>query len=350
MRRAGFTLLELILALGLLSILIIALVQLLDTSLTIWDRTEVQRDVTEMGLSVVELLVADVSAIDGGPRGDLLGEWVQFDTDGDGVPDTLMPRMRLVRQASAVELLRIDPDADLDPREVGLIEVCWALLPTTEKDPDYRPVGVLWRGERRIDDEETLSFFDGDFFDSKQRPVPGSLNQVTGGVLYLSILYAGQTSIVREGWKRGGELADAASSWDAWNRRRPDPEITYWNQSHPGMPRVGDHPILPRRVQVTLEIERPAEVRRRTRIDEVLEADTTTFLVRDDRRLPPDGTFLRVGSEWMELLDRSGTTITVRRGARGSRAGGRDFGELVHHGVSLVHEIPVAAYREDWNL
>lgn len=350
MRRAGFTLIELLLALALLSILVIALVRLLDTSLTIWDRTEVQRDVTEMGLSVLELLADDVASIEGGPRGDVLGEWVAFDTDGNQTRETLMPRLRLVRQASAAELMRIDPKAGLDPREVGLIEVCWALLPTTEKDPDHRGVGVLWRGERRIGDEETLSYFDEKFFDAKGHPAPGSLNQVTGGVLYFSLLYAGQTTVLRDGWKTGGDLGGCAASWDAWDRGRPDPEITYWNQPFPGMPDVRDRPVLPRRVRVLIELERPAEVRRRTRTDQVLDAEATQVRVLDERRLPDEGSMLRFGAEWVELVDKRGPVITVRRGRRGSRATEKETGLLVHHGAQLLHEIPVAAYREDWNL
>ena len=44
-RRDGFTLVEVLLALGLFSILVLALVQLLDTSLTIWEETDAEREV-----------------------------------------------------------------------------------------------------------------------------------------------------------------------------------------------------------------------------------------------------------------------------------------------------------------
>jgi len=349
-RRTGFTLIELLLALSLFSILVIALVRLLDTSLTIWDRTEANRDVTEMGMSVAELIVDDVEATEGGPRGDLVGEWVSFDTNNDTHHDAVWPRLRLVRQAGAAELLRLDPSADLKPHELGLIEVCWALLPSGSKNPDHRNVGVLYRGERRINDEETLSFFDDKFFGSHHMPVPGSLSQVTGGVLWFSVVYASQTSILRDGWKVGPDLKDCAASWDAWDRDRPDLEITDLNTPAAGSPAARDLPVLPRRIRVILELERPAEVRRRTRIDETLEPDTTMFRVRDDRRLPPVGTHIRLGEEWMKILGRRGTQLTVLRAQRGTKARPHESGTLVHFGATLMREITVHAYREDWDL
>ena len=53
--RAGFTLVELLLAVGLLSILVLALVRLIDTSLTIWGQTEENRELLEVGGAVLEL-------------------------------------------------------------------------------------------------------------------------------------------------------------------------------------------------------------------------------------------------------------------------------------------------------
>ena len=349
-RRAGFTLIELLLALSLFSILVIALVQLLDTSLTIWDRTEVDRDMTEMGLSVTELLVDDLEAIEGGPRGDLVGEWVKFDTDGDGVEDTVWPRIRFVRQAGAAELLRMNPDTNVDPHSLGLMEVCWALLPTLEKDRDRRTVGVLWRGERRLDDVETLSFFDPDFFTPRDMPVSGALNQVTGGVLWFEIVYAAQTSILREEWKVGSALPDCAQAWDAWSKGRPDDDLTELNARAAGAPPAIELPVLPRRVRVHLEIERPAELRRRTRLDETIEQSSLRFRVIDERRLPAVGTYLRIDEEWMLIQSKSGAEVSVKRAQRGTRAKEHTLGAMVHYGAPLLREVVVSAYREDWNL
>ena len=82
MRRRGFTLVELLLALSLLTVLIVALVGLIDTSLRIWSRSESQRDLVEVSSSVLELLGSDLTAAEGGPRGDVLGDWWTFDVDG----------------------------------------------------------------------------------------------------------------------------------------------------------------------------------------------------------------------------------------------------------------------------
>ena len=81
-KRAGFTMIEVLLALGLLSILIVALVRLLDTSLTILDRTEVARDLQEMSSSVLDLVAEDVYALE--VTYDLDGEIVSYEPFATG--------------------------------------------------------------------------------------------------------------------------------------------------------------------------------------------------------------------------------------------------------------------------
>jgi type II secretory pathway pseudopilin PulG len=148
-QATGFTLIELVLASGLLAILMIGVFALIDGSLSLWRRTETRRNLTEQGSGVMELLSRDLRALEGGSRGDLLVEWVQFDTDGDGLKEMGWPRMRFVRQASRAELTRMfptvieeetenedetpgqeTPAAAADPISgPGLIEVCRPWFP-----------------------------------------------------------------------------------------------------------------------------------------------------------------------------------------------------------------------------
>jgi prepilin-type N-terminal cleavage/methylation domain-containing protein len=352
-RRSAFTLIELLLALGLFSILVVALVRLLDTSLDLWERTEDGRELLEVGSSTLDLLTEDLNALDGGPRGDLVCEWVRFDTDKNGVADMLWPRVRLVRQASAADVARLLPAGEataLDPRALGLLEVVWALVPSGAEPLDARSMGTLVRGQRARGDAATPSFFDPAAIGAAGRPIAGSTLEVTGGVLWLDLWLATQTSVLHDGWSLGGGLEDCASSWDAWGRGRPDTEASGRNQPGAGMPAADDLPLLPRRVQVALEIERPADLKHRTRLALPLGASETSFEVADERRLPPPGTFLLVDEEWMELLAVSGATVSVKRAQRGSRATSHESGTLAHHGWRIVREVSVPLYREDWNL
>jgi len=349
----GFTLVELLLAVGLFSILILALMRLLDTSLTILGRTDETRELSEMGSSTMELLAADVHALEGGKRGDMLADWRLFDLDKDGIDGAPAQRLRLVRHMGAAGLQRLaaaQPGAGFETFERGLVEVGWALLPGGESDPDARPIGTLVRGERLVGDKDTLSFFDEGFFGPSGKPVPGSLLEITGGVLWFDVWFATQTSIIHDGWELGDELQDCGASWDAWKRARPDPERSFFNQPPAGMPEAKDVPILPRRVRIELELERPRDLRNRTRLAMPVAAEDASFLVKDARRIPAEGAMLLVDEEWMRVLAVNGERVTVERGRRATRRAAHAAETMVHHGWRVVREIPVDMTREDWDL
>jgi prepilin-type N-terminal cleavage/methylation domain-containing protein len=355
-RRAGFTLLELLLALGLFSILVLAILRLLDTSLRVWGETESRRDLFESSSTVLELLAADLRSLEGGARGDLVGEWVVFDTDKDGTRGAPMSRLRFVRQASPSE--RLAASSEEAARGLDLVETCWALLPPREAEADRRSVGVLWRGTRTIvrgDAAPTTSFFDERFFDAAGRPVPGSLSDVIGGVLWFEVWFASSTSVLHDGWELGNDLADCAASWDAWSRGRPDPELSRFNRPQeapsvaPGKAGAEQGlPLLPRRVRIALELERDSELRFRTRLALELGPEAKTFRPLDPERLPPPGSFVLVDEEWMRILSVAGGEASVERGARGTSPTAHAARAVVHHGERVEREVPLAVLREDW--
>lgn len=352
-RRAGFTLVEVLLAAGLLSILFLALLRLVDSSLTIWGRTDENRERLEMSGSALELLARDLHALEGGRRGDLLADWRLFDLDRDGLESVPAQRLRLVRHVGAAELQRLAeglPGRTIETFERGLSEVCWVLLPGPADDPDARPLGTLLRGERLVGDEDSLSFFDPGFFGPSGKAVPGSLYEITGGVLWFELWFASQTSIVHDGWELGDELRDCASSWDAWGRARPDPEVTVFNRPAGGMPAAKDAPLLPRRVRIALELERPRDLRFRTRLARAVGPEDGALIVRDGRRLPAAGAMVLVGDEWMQVLAVEGERVSVQRGRRATPAAAHPAEALVHHGWRAVRELAVDMTREDWDL
>ncbi len=347
MKRLGFTLIELLLALSLLSILMVALVNLIDTSLNIWSRTESERDLVEVGSAVLDLVGRDLAAVESGPRGDLLSEWWTYDVDGDATPGAVMARFRMVKRASKAELHRMGSAGD----DNDLVQVVWALLPNPEGKPgESRSLGLLFRGERVVGDPDSLSFFDKGFFNAAGKAPAGSMNLVTGGVLWFDVAFATQTSIVHDGWSFNGQPQDCARSWDAWNKGRPDLDRSPWNEPGAGMPTTDEHPLLPRRVRIELEIERYDELRRRTRVRAPVETEAVLVQVDDPERLPEPGTMILIDEEWMELLSVSGDKANVRRGARGTTKRQHDAGALIHHGWSISREIAVPLHRDDWNL
>jgi hypothetical protein len=362
--RAGFSLVELVLASGLMALLMIGVIALVDGSLTVWRKAETRRDLSEQAIGTVELLARDLEALEGGSRGDLLVEWVTFDTDGDEIKETAWPRLRMVRQASRAELVRMlasapaAPDAAEGeapaPREEvlgpGLVEVCWAVLPVDPKDPDRRAEGLVLRGARRLTADRSESFFDTGFVRAGGRPDLSRLDEVTAGLLWFQPLMATQTSIVHDGWVPGVDATEVATAWDAWGEERPDTTVHAWNQLPLVQPRAEERCVLPRRFRIELEVEREADVRRRARTLDRLEPDDLAFDVTDGTRMPRPGAHVKVDGEWMLVREVRGDRVQVERGRRGTAPVAHDPGALVHWGLPLVRELPVALYREDWDL
>jgi hypothetical protein len=363
-RRAGFSLIELVLASGLMALLMIGVIALVDGSMTVWRKAETRRDLSEQAIGMVELLAGDLEALEGGARGDLLVEWVTFDTDGDEIKETTWPRLRMVRQASRAELVRMFPPAPAGeeaaegagtaPREEilgpGLVEVCWAVLPVDPRDPDRRAEGLVLRGARRLTVDRADSFFDSGFVRAGGKPDLSRLDEVTAGLLWFQPLMATQTSIVHDGWIPGVDEAEVATAWDAWNEERPDTTVHAWNELPLAQPRAEERCILPRRFRVELEVERQADLRRRARTLDRIEPDDLAFGVTDGTRLPRPGAFVKVDGEWMRVAQVRGDRVQVERGQRGTAPVAHDPGALLHWGLPLVRELPVALYREDWDL
>lgn len=359
--RRGLTLVELLLSLALFSFLAVAVFQILDRSLSLWRRTETRRGLLAQAAAVSDLLAKDLSGLEGGGRGDLVAEWVMFDTDGDGVADAKWPRLRLVRQASAGDVQRLqairkqeqDAAEASSPRlpAEGLVEVLWLAVPASLTDKNARAEGVLWRGERLVTDASTKSFLAPDFLGRSNRPPAGAADEVGGSCLWFGMLFATQTSNVHDGWKLGGDLDCAATSWDAWAKGRPDKDAHPWNEPGAGMPRARNRPLLPRRARFELEFERPADRQRRTVLAAPVEVGDTSILVDDGERIPrEEEAFVLVDGEWMQVRGIDGRNVSVQRGQRGTKTAMHAQGTMVHFGLRVVREVSIATYREDWNL
>lgn len=354
-RRRGLTLLELVLAVGLFALLSLAVFELLEGTLVTWRKSEVRRNQMETSTAVLELIARDFQSLEGGSRGDLVVEWETFDTNSDGGRETVWPRIRLVRQASASDAARVALQTQQTVDGPDLTEVCWAVLPSRADGS----VGTLWRGERLVHGglsasaeapKPSVSFFDASYVKRDGSVAAGSLDELTGGVLWFQVLLATQTSSVNDGWTLGSGLEDAATSWDAWRSARPDETRHEWNEPPSGMPRVGEEALLPRRVRIAMEFEDPTQRLRRTRISSYIAASDVAITVDDETRVPKVGSYMRVDAEWMKVKSKSGRRLTVERGARGTEAEPHDSGARISHGETVVREVIIPTYREDWKL
>jgi hypothetical protein len=361
--RAGLSMVELLCALFILAMLMVLVFQLVDRTLDVWRRSETRQSLLGQAASVADLFAHDLRGLESGVQGDLVLEWVRFDTDGDGVSESKWPRLRLVRQAASAEVARLVEEQqresrqpstpDEDPRVLraapGLVETIWLVAPASLVDADARAEGILWRGERLVDDASTQSFFAPDFLGGSGRPPAGATEELTTGVLWMQVLCAAQTSVVNQGWRIGSEPAEAAAAWDAWGRERPDASAVAWNQKHSGWTPARGRPALPRRVRLELEFERASDRTRRTRLVEAADQADSRLVLDDGSRMPQPGAFVLIDAEWMELTSVDGDAAAVTRGARGTTPRTHAIGALVHWGAPLAREVVVTTCREDWN-
>lgn len=354
--RRGLTLVELMISAGLLALLLAAVFKLTQQFMEVWDKSEIRRSQVEEASGLAELCARDLDMLEPGPRGDLLAEWAMFDHDGDGIAETKWPRVRLVRHATPAELARLQAGEARENRLAGegLIEVTWAILPAHPgtKDKDLRPLGQFWRGERIYGPARgaDLSMFDDKYLSSSGAPRPGSTNEVTAGVLWFGMQFATQTTLLHDEWTFGPGIEDGTANWDAWSRKRPDVSRHPWNEASPFLPKVTDAPLLPRRVMLEFEIERPGDFKRRTRVRTYFGQQEGAFEVEDQTKVPEIGSFVRIDHEWMRITDRIGATVSVRRGQRGTVAGPHEAGAMVHYGRLTRRDVPIATHREDWGL
>jgi prepilin-type N-terminal cleavage/methylation domain-containing protein len=253
MKRRGFTLVELIIATALLSVITVIVFQFLRQFLRLWQKSEDRREVVEESSGLAELLADDFSALQNGARGRLLAEWcrsTRISTDCPILPAAHPPRASGESRRGAAPRSRRQDDTRARQGE-ALLEVCWALLaaraaarssPTCARR-DCSTLGTL---ARRRDALALRS----DVLRAGQQAARRAQRRQRRDPL-LGMEFATQTTLLdgreRGRWRIGADLEDAATSWDAWSKGRPDAVRHFWNQATKGMPAPGKRAALPRR-------------------------------------------------------------------------------------------------------
>jgi len=366
MSRRGLTLVELILALGLFALLSLMVVQLLDSTMRVWTRAEGQRFAIGTHTDLSSQVLAEFDQLAAGERGDLLIDWELFDTDGDGIATRPLQRLRFVRRATAADLVRlgereVDPAnpraARIEGGELPLVEVLYCVLPRALVNPPATPEAaalmpgepgdtVLWRGERLVDDVARPSAFESDFFVGGFPPA-GSAEPLHGGLLWFEVVAAGRGTNLDDGWRIGSEPTEATRAWDSRGGARLRAGVHSYNRPYLGMPTYRGEPLFPRRLRVVIEVEGPQDARRRAELAAPLAPEDLEMSVARPELLPPSGSLVLVGEEWVEI-GYPGSRTTIRRAQRGTAARPHRAGTPVQIGRRFEREIAIPLHREDW--
>ncbi|MEZ5978139.1 MAG: prepilin-type N-terminal cleavage/methylation domain-containing protein [Planctomycetota bacterium] len=358
--RRGLTLIELVLAVGLFAMLTLVVVQIVGSTMKVWTRAEGQRFAIGTHTTISSQVLEELDQLASGEHGDLLVDWELFDTDGDGIATQPLQRVRFVRRANSADLVRlglreVDPQnpsaARIEGGELPLLEVFYCVLPADrgpllESTPGFPGDAVLWRGERLLEDRGKLSCFASDFFVAGFPP-PGSAEPIQGGVLWFELQCAGRGTDLERGWKVGPEATDAVRAWDSDGGRRLRTAVHPFNANYSAMPAFRGEPLFPRRLRLVLEVAGPKDALACPHLAAPLVPEDDEMVVDRPQNLPPSGSLVLIGEEWVEI-GFPGRRTRLHRPQRGSSIGAHREGTPIQIGRRFEREVDVPLAREDW--
>lgn len=393
-RVAGYTLLELLLAMSLFSALGVGMISLLSRTSSFLTKGASDVETLDAIQTFTEAFESDISKLatqsasdQGVPDVRLYADVVPCKLDDeDELADGNITRLFFVRflpNEATARLTRnagtnVEAEAYLDQSgdlgesvegklkaTGGLQEVFWTAVPEMHDD---LAVMKLYRGFRSpIGGEGSLlpRAWAGD-----RGAEPGArgvqhkdeivkvARPVLSGVLYFGVDFWSRKTRTWKGDTRvsqGGPLR----VWDSTRGIMPRGEGYegfYYSKAGEALP---DEPTslqdptddtFPRRIRVTVVVEevgRNASVGTMTgaitQDDRIIEVEDPAFIPLQDT----NERFVKIGTEWISFESVEGRTLNgCKRGRRGTTAQPHPAGSRVHHGRTVVREYDVATYRD----
>jgi prepilin-type N-terminal cleavage/methylation domain-containing protein len=386
---AGFTLLELVVAMGILSGFLIMLVQFVDSGVRLFREGESGQNLADRGLSAQRLVEQELRQLRGigtriepGPPGErLLVQWLPLGLPARAEPAT--PRTQVLRSAvhldPAVELalqataFAVRAEQELrtsDPKTIaarveelqateplhgtgGLLLLPWPVGPVTDGNLELRVgrflPGQLVRDRDRFVDPMTVAVPGSEEFPAAA--VHAATEPLLSGILHCEFQF----------WSQNTRAWDGGAG--------PGPEIV-WDSARAGWlmePSLGpvflldrggaslDDPtddVFPRAIRVLLVVNRDPREPLEGLLAADLAADDRALLLVDGTRFPgaTDGGHVKIGAEWLRYAEREGDVLRgLVRGQRGTQAERHGSGTAVRVGRQVEFVVPVLHGKDDWN-
>ncbi|GEM_PF-2485120 len=403
---SGFTLLELLLVMGILAFFFLFLTRFLTESLRIWQTGEGQAALEARCSAALAHASADLrrmapllgrnyttgrsglfAAYRPGDRvstaGRFRADFLPFEPSGKRTPGEAaegdpgrkdwFPRIRMVIQPAPMEAVRLlrekwieewrkegreSGEAELENelrlrlgeiRVFPLAEVCLRVRPTGEEDGAYL---VLERAVRLLEDEGGGRWVDDLDPDDRERGGPRYEPLLTG-LLHLGYLFKSQyTTSFDEapGSDRGPETcwdsARAGGFPDGHPVLRFGLDLDARSLSDP----LDD--ILPSAVRIEVVVDAPPGAARTARLrSELGERDEEILVDRPESLpVPKPYAWIKIRSEWIRYRSLRGNRLSgLSRGGRGTRPRRHPAGARIHVGRTGVLVLPLPLARESWN-
>lgn len=391
---AGFTLLELLVVMGILSGFLLMLVQLVDAGLRLFDEGEAGQALADRATSAqwrigdeLQRLQGPVLAIEPGPpQSRLLVQPVSLGLGSRPAAGTpvvpfvradvwLEPERELemlakeLRARAIAELGAVD-EATLQRRidELAAVEPLrgrghlW-LVPFPEAQaPGAAPSGrqtlrAAWflPGQQvPLDRDQSVDPRTAMLPGSQELPASAVYNatqDLVADLLYFGIaLWSQRTRSWAEGAGPGPESVwdSARAGWLSDPARGPTfgLDVGAWSLDDP------TDDVFPHALRITLVVAQPEAQRPEGFLAGDLGADETTLWLLDGSRFPgrADGGFVKVGHEWIRYQSQDGDRLEgLRRGQRGTKAMVHPEGSRVHIGRTVEFTIALPNGKDDFN-
>jgi prepilin-type N-terminal cleavage/methylation domain-containing protein len=369
-RRAGFTLVEILVAMSVLLVLGLMMVALMRSALATWNQAERQRRVYSRARAVFDCLQEDLeSALTRDPPGSPVVARLFCQPDPKTDRQVLMLMRSFGWGAERTYTFRGDegkdtaPPAPSDPKnpqpDVPQYYTSAGIVPG---GPRGRPIAlggaaqVAYLHEGRALKRALCSPCMPEFKDIFPFAQP-----LADDVLYFEVLLATPYTTTWEeftpAWARRPLLPSPKDPTDqlygperVWDSTRGIlREFSFF--VNPASAADGDDDVFPERVRITLVLE-PDQLRTlRTDTLDQLDDSSGRVPVASTRGFPPAGTdasYILVDDEWMHYKAMDDRSFTVnRRGARGTVRAGHVQGSPVRCGTTFVRTFYLPGYRRE---
>jgi prepilin-type N-terminal cleavage/methylation domain-containing protein len=385
-RRAGFTLIEMVTAAAIFSILGAMLFSMVRTGMTMWREGEVSRTRIERAVAVMDTIARELrmAFTENSPFCEeaealFLCDFFDYDRDGNDTKETRVQRLfftRINMEERENQRLRTAGDEPMgrlyftlfeeEPALVeeegtrtagGLAEACFmSFAPRLRRGQEQDGTLILYRGYRSPIGGVDSFFAPGNLLEPRE--LEAQLLPVMEGVLHLEFRFWDQNTLSFDPETAGPRDMDGAGyTWDSTRAILPDdpraaPNDFRFGRGEESLKDTTDD-IFPQRVMITVVVEEPGSADDLPMLTDRLTEESARIpldISRPFTRLREGDRFVRIDSEWISFSRVDGDELVVeKRGARNTVPVPHKAETRVHRGKVFSTVVEIASTKSCWN-